>query len=228
MYKIQMTAIGRLYHANYFFAISCNVLINKYKLTILSLIRTYSDMQLLELLVDGNEEALTEIYERYWQHLIKIGYQFTTDRQAVEEIVNDVFLKLWSNPSRFQVRSLPAYLYTAMKYGIYKMILKTKRRKELLANYPCSLLSDEEQQRIEIKFLEEYLDGVIESLPEKSRLIYTYSRKEQMSVADISTKMNMKTKAIEYHITKSLKLLKNVLNYGKLLLFILLVFSYRV
>ena len=191
----------------------------------MSQVGTYSDMQLLELLMDGNEEALTEIYQRYWQQLITIGYKFTNDQQAVEEIVNDVFLKLWSNPSRFQVRSLPAYLYTAMKYGIYKMILKNKRRNELLANYPYTLLSEDDQQRIEMKFLEEYLDDVIESMPEKSRLIYRYSRKEQMSVSDISAKMNMKTKAIEYHLTKSLKLLKNALNYGKLLFFFFWVFS---
>ena len=144
---------------------------------------------------------------------------------TVAEIVNDVFLKLWSNPSRFQVRSLPAYLYTAMKYGIYKMILQNKRRNELLANYPYTLLSEDDQQRIEMKFLEEYLDDVIESMPEKSRLIYRYSRKEQMSVSDISAKMNMKTKAIEYHLTKSLKLLKNALNYGKLLFFFFWVFK---
>ncbi|SEA00950.1 RNA polymerase sigma-70 factor, ECF subfamily [Arachidicoccus rhizosphaerae] len=192
----------------------------------MSVFETYSDEHLLELLMEGQEEALTEIYQRYWQQLIEIGYRFTNDKQAVEEIVNDVFLKLWSNPEKFQVRSLPAYLFTSIKFGIYKMVLKKKRRKDLLANYECKLLTEEEQQRIEIKFMEEYLKEVVESLPEKSRLIYNYSRNEEMSVADISSKMNMKTKAIEYHITKTLKLLRTALDHAhhvKLLLITIMI-----
>ena len=45
-------------------------------------LETYTDNQLLELLKDGNEEALTEIYQRYCEQLIEIGFRFTNDRQA--------------------------------------------------------------------------------------------------------------------------------------------------
>lgn len=180
----------------------------------MSALGTYTDNQLLELLLQGSEEALTEIYGRYWAALIEIGFKFTSDKQAVEEIVNDIFLKLWANPEKFQVRSLPAYFHTAIKYGVFTMLLKTKRRKALLKNYQFNTLSSEEEQRIEAKFMEAYLNEIIETLPAKSRLIYTYSRQDEMSIADISEKMNMKTKAIEYHITKTLKLLRSALEHA--------------
>lgn len=181
---------------------------------------TYTDNQLLELLLKQSEEALTEIYNRYWGQLMEIGFRFTSDSQAVEEIVHDVFLKLWATPEKFQVRSLPAYLHTAIKYGVFKMLLKRKRRKTLLEQYSCDVLTVEDQALIEAKFMEAYLNEVIESLPEKSRRIYTYSRHEELSVAEISEKMNMKTKAIEYHITKTLKLLRSAIEHAHHLRFI--------
>ena len=180
----------------------------------MSTLESYTDNQLLKLLLQGSEEALTEIYNRYWAQLVEIGFKFTPDRQAVEEIVNDIFLKLWTHPEKFQVRSLPAYFYTAIKYGVLTMLLKSKRRKLLLKKYQYNILSTEEEQRIEAKFMEAYLNEIIERLPEKSRLIYTYSRKEEMSIADISERMNMKTKAIEYHITKTLRLLRSAIEHA--------------
>lgn len=172
----------------------------------------YSDAQLLQLLNDKDEEAFTEIYNRYWEQLVDIGYYFTKDKQSVEEIVNDVFMRLWKRPSSFQIRCLREYLGTAVKFGIFKALLKTKRRQSLLKNYAVPILSVEEEQRIEAKFTEAYINGIVEDLPEKSKLIYKYSRENGMNTADISNKMNIGQKAVEYHITKTLKVLRNIFN----------------
>jgi len=172
----------------------------------------YSDAQLLQLLNDSDEEAFTEIYNRYWEQLVDIGYYFTKDKQSVEEIVNDVFMRLWKKPGSFQIRSLREYLGTSVKFGIFKALLKTKRRQTLLKNYASPTLSVEEEQRIEAKFTEAYINAIVEDLPEKSKLIYKYSREKGMNTADISKKMKIGRKAVEYHITKTLKVLRNSFN----------------
>ena len=172
----------------------------------------YSDAQLLQLLNDSDEEAFTEIYNRYWEQLVDIGYYFTKDKQSVEEIVNDVFMRLWKKPGSLQIRSLREYLGTSVKFGIFKALLKTKRRQTLLKNYSAPTLSIEEEQRIEAKFTEAYINAIVEDLPEKSKLIYKYSREEGMNTSDISKKMKMGQKAVEYHITKTLKVLRNSFN----------------
>lgn len=172
--------------------------------------KKYTDIQLLQLLNSADEKALMEIYNRYWEQLVDIGYYFTKDKQAVEEIVDDVFMRLWKRPENFQIRSLPDYLGTAVKFGIFKSLLKAKRRQTLLKNYTATILSAEEEQHIEAKFTEAYINGIIETLPKKSRLIYKYSREKGMSIAAISKEMNMNPKAVEYHITKTLKLLRSL------------------
>lgn len=190
-------------------------LIEKIFIESVSVMRSYknhTDGQLLQLLNDNDCDAFTEIYNRYWEVLVDMGYSFTKDKQAVEEIVNDIFIRLWKRHECFQIRSLRQYLGTAVKFGVFKSLLKSKRRKELLKDYSETILSIEEEQRIEAKFMEAYLNDVIESLPERSRLIYRYSRDKAMNVTEISRQMNMQPKAVEYHITKTLKILRNALH----------------
>lgn len=172
----------------------------------------YSDAQLLQLLNDSDEEAFTEIYNRHWEQLVDIGYYFTKDKQSVEEIVNDVFMRLWKKPGSLQIRTLREYLGTSVKFGIFKTLLKTKRRQTLFKNYAAPTLSIEEEQRIDAKFTAAYVNGIIETLPKKSGLIYKYSRQKGMSIAAIAKEMNMNQKAVEYHITKTLKLLRSLLH----------------
>jgi len=172
--------------------------------------KKYTDIELLQLLQGGDKKAFIEIYNRYWEQLVDVGYYFTKDKQAVEEIVDDVFIRLWERPENFQIRSLPDYLGTAVKFGIFKSLLKTRRRQTLFKNYSASILSTDEEQRIEAKFTEAYVNGIIETLPKKSRLIYKYSRQKGMSIAAIAKEMNMNQKAVEYHITKTLKLIRSL------------------
>ncbi|MGN6298976.1 MAG: sigma-70 family RNA polymerase sigma factor [Ginsengibacter sp.] len=176
----------------------------------MDLYKKYTDIELLQLLQNGDKKAFIEIYNRYWEQLVDIGYYFTKDKQAVEEIVDDVFIRLWEKPENFQIRSLPDYLGTAVKFGIFKSLLKTRRRQTLFKNYSASVLSTDEEQRIEAKFTEAYVNGIIETLPKKSRLIFKYSRQKGMSIAAIAKEMNMNQKAVEYHITKTLKLLRSL------------------
>jgi len=176
----------------------------------MDLYKKYTEIELLQLLQGGDKKAFIEIYNRYWEQLVDIGYYFTKDKQAVEEIVDDVFIRLWERPENFQIRSLPDYLGTAVKFGIFKSLLKTRRRQTLFKNYSASILSTDEEQRIEAKFTEAYVNGIIETLPKKSRLIYKYSRQKGMSIAAIAKEMNMNQKAVEYHITKTLKLLRSL------------------
>jgi RNA polymerase sigma-70 factor (ECF subfamily) len=173
---------------------------------------TYDDDTLIHLLKQGAEGAFTEIYHRYWDRLVDAGYYYTKDKQAVEEIVHDVLLRLWQKREVYQIQSLTDYLGTAVKFGIFKAIQKAQRRKKLLETQPAaSLISLEEEQRIEARFTAAWLNGIVEALPEKSRLIFKYSREQDMSVAEIARKMDMQPRAVEYHISKVLKILRGYL-----------------
>jgi len=172
---------------------------------------TLSEDQLIHRLRSGDERAFTEIYDRYWEKLLAIGYYFTQSKQAAEDIVHEVMISLWTRKNDVEIKSLHAYLGTAVKFTVFKEIARDRRRRDLLRKTDGSVYTADIQEKLEARFLEAYLQGVVEKLPEKARLVFTYSREHQLSVSEISKKMDLSPKAVEYHMTKALRALRNTL-----------------
>ncbi|TDX01539.1 RNA polymerase sigma-70 factor [Dinghuibacter silviterrae] len=179
-----------------------------------------SDQALLALLKQGQESAFTEIYRRYWERLLGVGYAYTRNKEAAEEIVHDVLLRLWRQRAGVDIESLGAYLGTAVKFSVFKALLKEKRRSDIRSRMPLTESSASDEDAIEARFLKDYLDGVIENLPEKCRLVYQYSRGEQLSVVEIAERMQISPKTVESHITRALRTLRHSLSRVHAIIFL--------
>jgi RNA polymerase sigma-70 factor (ECF subfamily) len=168
------------------------------------------DHDLLILMQKGKEAAFTEIYNRYWEKLVAIGYYYTRTKQSAEEIVNDVLIGLWLKREELVIRSLSAYLGTAVKFAVFKAISRRKRREEILAGQvPVIEGHNETEQQLDALFLQDFLAGVVEQLPEKAKLAFKYSREDELSIVEIAGKMDLSPKSVEYHMTKALKAIRD-------------------
>jgi RNA polymerase sigma-19 factor, ECF subfamily len=166
------------------------------------------DDDLLRWMQKGDEAAFKEIYERYWEKLVATGYAYTKSKESAEEIVNDVLLTLWHRRDAVQIQSLSAYLGTAVKYSVFKAISREKRRREIRDGLRTADEHNEMEEKLDALFLKNFLEGVVEKLPEKARLVFKYSREQQLSVSEIADKMELSSKSVEYHMTKALKTIK--------------------
>lgn len=172
----------------------------------------FSDQELLEELRLGNRVAFTELFNRYWKKLLAISYTYTKDRSSAEEIVQEVFIGLWNRKDQLNIKTLEPYLATAVKFSVFKSIHQQKRREELaMLNYQTELVALDEE-KIHAKFLQEYIDGIVEQLPEKCRLVFKYSRNDGLSIPEIAAEMDIAEKTVEAHLTKALKTIKKDLN----------------
>ncbi len=161
------------------------------------------------MLVDGEEMAYTEIYQRYWEKLFAISYNYCHSKELAEEIVQDIFMKLWDKRYETEIYNLPAYLATACKFSVYKHLLKQKRRKELLHQNTTDVqLTIDEEARIHACFLQNYINRIVEKLPPQCKAVFHYSRNEGLSASEIATHMQISTKTVESHLTKALKHIK--------------------
>lgn len=169
------------------------------------------DHELLLLMQKGKELAFKEIYNRYWEKLVVAGYYYTKNKEISEEIVNDVLIGLWHKREELSIRSLPAYLGTAVKYSVFKSIVRDKRRQDILRGQNNSESDPATEEKLDARFLKDFLAGVVENLPEKTKLVFKYSREDQLSVAEIAGKLQLSPKSVEYHLTKALKTLREYL-----------------
>lgn len=185
---------------------------------------SYLDCKLTTLLSRGDEAAFNEIYSRYSEKLLAIAYQYTKDKNFAEEIVQEVFSGLWERRSQLKIETLSAYLATAIKFSVFRTVHRQRRRAEIVElNYKVKeahLL----EETIHAKFLQEYINGIVEQLPEKCRLVYKYSRNKGLSNAEISEEMEIAEKTVEAHMTKALKALRNNLKELGVSIYLLLSF----
>lgn len=169
-----------------------------------------SDEQLVIQLNEGNKFAFEEIYDRYWYKLFCIAYHQIGTKEEAEELVHDLFENIWNRRDLSNIRHLSSYLVLSMKHLVTNFIkskITWRKYKEyiILQKMQEASVTDEE---IEFSDLSKALDNALKKLPEKTSQIFQLSRFENRSVKDIAREMNLSEKAVEYHITKSLKVLK--------------------
>lgn len=185
-----------------------------------------SDRQLIDSLKLGDESAMTEIYNRYWRKMLAIAYNFTRDKSTSEEIVQEVFIKLWDRRNSTNIVSLPNYLAVAIKYSVFTYLSREKRRNQVAANFVPTVGYNFDDEEIYAQFLKEYIDGVVDKLPEKCKLVFKFSRENGKSIPQIANELSISEKTVEAHLTKALKSIKYSLkNSGIPMLFLALLFS---
>jgi RNA polymerase sigma-70 factor (family 1) len=163
------------------------------------------DNELLAKVKLSDGKAFDEIYLRYWRKLYALAFYHLRDRNAAEDIVQEIFVSLWASREKTDIKHLPTYLATATKYSIFHYFAQPARNTgslEELNTLPV------EQQTAESRLLEKEIRQEIDRLPEKCRLVFRYSREEGLANKTISEKLNISTKAVEKHMTRALRQLR--------------------
>ncbi|BAU54089.1 RNA polymerase sigma-70 factor [Mucilaginibacter gotjawali] len=182
----------------------------------------YTDDELASLLKEDDQAAFTEIYKRYWKKMLLIAWNHSNDKDASKDIVHEIFISLWERRHQVEVLNLAAFLVTSVKFSIFKYYQRENRRAELARqNYEFNELTSDEE-KLDALFLQEYINGIVEEMPEKCRLVFRYSREMGMKNNEIASKINITEKGVEANLTRALKIIRSELkNYGWMILIIL-------
>lgn len=178
--------------------------------------KSLSDKELLEFLKEGSQGAFTEIYHRYWKQMLAIAYTFSKDKSVSQDIVQEIFAKLWARHSELNIEYLNTYLGSAVRFSVFKLIYKQKRRLEIESQNVTDELSTLTEEQIDTRFIQEYINKVVEELPDTCRMVFNYSRNHGLSTTEISMELGISKKTVEGYLTKGLKIirlnLKNAMN----------------
>jgi RNA polymerase sigma-70 factor (ECF subfamily) len=170
-----------------------------------------TDEQLILLMKQEEDElAFREVYRRYWREVFMVAYRKIKSREVAEELTQNLFLNLWEKRKESAILNLQPWLFGAIKYSIinyYKsQIVHEKYIKHLHVTAQVSV-SSTEQMTMQAD-LSDAIDKGVSLLPQKTQQVFKLSRFENRSVKEISRDLNISEKAVEYHITQSLKWMK--------------------
>ena len=171
-----------------------------------------SDVQLIDRLKAGDESALTAIYKKYWQQLFLSACNVLKDKQACEDVIQELFIKIWNSRDNIEIAvSLKAYLYASIRYEVYRQIRAGVATSDVFDALADRLQSPATHENLEYKELVSQVNSVVETLPEKCREVYKLSREEYLTHKQIASRLNISTKTVENHLTKALKQLRTSL-----------------
>lgn len=165
------------------------------------------DKVLLSLLKESDEDAYTQIYNRYWKKLLAIAFIHTKSKAESEEIVQEVMISLWDRRNEVEILSLNSYLATAIRFSVFKRIYQNRRRQEIDVQIQKSNYSLDVEE-IDARFLKEYISSIVEQLPEKCKIVFKSSREDYKPNAQIAHEQGISEKTVEAHLTRAIKVLR--------------------
>jgi len=171
---------------------------------------SWSDEALLLALRANDRAAFAELYERHWYRVFALAYRKLKSRETAEELVQDLFAALWQMRQEQAIENLEHYLLSAINRRIISY-LRSSQVRVAYADYCRWTQTDASQateQDLAAADLSEAYAKALLRLPEQSREVFKLSRLEHFSVHEISLRLNLSVKAVEYHLTKSMRLLR--------------------
>lgn len=172
-----------------------------------------TDEELLRQLPEKGEMAMELIFRKYYDTVCRAIFRILPEYATTEDIAQEVFFELWKRRETLQINtSLSAYLRRAA----VNKALNVLRDRRLVNDDDSDLsllpaLDLDGQKVLEAEELHQLVNDAVKALPEKCRVIFVLSRFEQMSYAEIAAKLQISPKTVENHISKALRLLRQVL-----------------
>jgi RNA polymerase sigma-70 factor (ECF subfamily) len=169
-----------------------------------------SDQQLWNAIRQSDEKAFSELFNRYWSTAHRIAYSKVRSLETTQEIVQELFITLWDKRETLMVQNMSAFIATCIKNKAIKYI-ESQIVKEKYWTYYKNYIPQTEsvtESELDYKELKEAIEAEVERLPAKSKKVFQLNRLQGRSVSEIASMLNLSEKAIEYHLTRSLKHLR--------------------
>ncbi len=176
------------------------------------------------------EKDFVKVYERNYRRSFLFAKSYVHDDMVAEDIVAESLLKYWQTCKEKEEEVSEALLVTILKNKSIDYLRSEKHKQEALDNMSETAIRNLEIQISSLEACEpdelfsdeihDIIKNTLKTLPSLTGEIFMLSRYENLSVKEIAEKKHITPKAVEYHITKSLKALRITLKDYLPLLFI--------
>jgi RNA polymerase sigma-70 factor (family 1) len=179
---------------------------------------------------EGDENAFAQLFKTHYNQLGDFIMRITESRPLTQEIVQDVFLKIWINRhSLSTIHCFKAYLMVVARnhaFNCLKQIAREKNRKRVWENEVLhhALHPAEEST---LRDTGQLLDEAVELLPPRQKNVYLLSRREGISQEGIAQKLNISHETVKKHMVLALRFLKNHLRTNLRLFLLFIIISFR-
>jgi RNA polymerase sigma-70 factor (ECF subfamily) len=170
------------------------------------------DIALFRCVQNGDLPAFETLFKRYYKKLCHFAHSFVRNEQDAEEIVSDLFFKIWKNRDTLKIDiSFSAYVYKACQHAC---LAKLKQRHPLFEDIEDLVEEDLVYECEESEPLEASNDNLqhyqraLNALPPRCKLIFVMNRLDGMKYREIADHLDISIKTVEHQLVKALRLIR--------------------
>lgn len=168
----------------------------------------------------GDEDAFREVVYFYSPKLIPFLVSITKSVHISEEIMQEVFLRLWQNRENVEVLNLGGWLYRVasnLSYSYLKREAMNSRLLSSLKKMQPSQFSEIDQQ-MDYQECRDMIHKALSQLPDQQRKVYQLSLQEGMSRKEVAEFLNISPNTVKNHLARALQFLRHFLSHANILI----------
>ncbi len=165
---------------------------------------------------NGDEHALEKLYKAAFRSLVSYATDITGQNHLAEEVVQDVFLRIWQTRSELYIKgSFKAYLFKSVHNHALNIVRQHKTLKESVnlrtPEKTWQFISDHyviDDNLIEKIFSDEteaIIEQIVKELPEQCNKVFLMSRVESLKNEEIAAKLGLSENTVKTHIYRALQ-----------------------
>ena len=170
------------------------------------------DFLFVEKLKKGDYDAYTLLMNDYYKNLCGYANLFTKDPSMSEDIVQNVFVKLWVYRKKIDPNiPIKRYLHKSVYNEFIDQYRKNKSVISLEEKHLRTINTIIDDNSFDIEKLMTRVNNEIEKLPEKCKKVFILNKKEGLTHDEIAEYLQISKKTVEGHITRAFKILNQKL-----------------
>ena len=168
----------------------------------------------------GNESAFTQLYLHFGKKLILFSASLVRSREIAEELVEDVFVKLWANRRTItEIENITVYLYVAVKN---QALNKLSQKAGELISAPfdhldtnvSEMIADPYDMMITSEMMHR-MHQVVEGLPPRCKMIFKLIREDGLKYKEVAEILNISVNTIDVQMAIAVKRICSALHIQK-------------
>ncbi len=199
---------------------------------------TYDDVLLLQQVATGDQVAFSVLFERHRDKLYDYLFDITKSREIAEELLIDVFMKLWLGRELEAMRTLPpeqrrelapqihhldAFMQKVAHNKALNFLSTAARRKhlqKLVAYEMARSVDNTAETSMADKEYQELLQEALLQLSPQRRLVFTMSREQGLSHDEIARELQLSRQTVKNYMTDAIKTIRDFLSTQKTEIFL--------
>lgn len=166
------------------------------------------DEKLYKFLKKGDYDAFKVLFKKYYQNLCYFSLSIVKEKQFAEEVVSDVFINVWEKKDKLEIKiKVKPYLYAAVRNRSLNFLKSNQLHSERLDSVDQIALAmlNKTDDNLHYEELKQLVDNLIDTLPEKRKLIFRMNRFDELSTDEIAEVLSISVSTVRNQLLKAVK-----------------------